>query len=103
MNSDLALYYFQTVVFGFLTGFVIGYVFKKISKFIIILLGIILILQILVFNGIIDIDWGLIKSVTKPIYSNKGVILDTLKRIFLINIPFAVSAGLGFLLGLKKG
>jgi len=104
MSSDLALYYSQTVGFGLFTGFVIGYAFKKISKIIIIILGVILIVsQIMVYNRLIDIDWNLIESVTKPLFSNKELILETIKDILLINVPFAVAAGLGLLIGLKKG
>jgi len=104
MSSDLVLYYSSTIGIGFITGFIIGYAFKKISKLIIIILGVFLIVsQIMVYNGIIDIDWGLIESVTKPLFSNKELIIETIKNILLINVPFAVAAGLGLLLGLKKG
>ncbi len=99
-----SLFYLKTGGLGFITGFVIGYAFKKISKFIVIIMGLILIgVQLLVYNGIISINWTIIESSAEDIFANQEWSLEKLKSILLVNLPFAGAAGIGFLLGLKKG
>ncbi len=103
MDENL-IFYFKTGGFGFVTGFILGYAFKKISKFLIIIIGLLLIgIQLLVYNGIININWGIIESATKDIVSTQDWSLEKLKSVLLVNLPFAGAAGIGFLLGLKKG
>ena len=104
MNNELILYYLQTAGFGFVTGFAMGYAFKKISKFMIFLIGLILIiLQILVYNGIININWELVETIIKPLYSENSTLIENIKNILLVNVPFAGAGGVGFFLGLRKG
>jgi uncharacterized membrane protein (Fun14 family) len=102
--DESILFYLKTGGFGFVTGFLIGYAFKKISKFLVVIVGLILIvMQLLVYNGIISINWAILESTTKDIISNQDWSIEKLKSILLFNLPFAGSAGLGLLLGLKKG
>lgn len=97
-------FYLKTGGFGFITGFIIGYAFKKLSKFLVIIVGLILICtQLLVYNGIISVNWAILESTTKDIISNQQWSLEKLKLVLLVNLPFAGAAGIGFLLGLKKG
>lgn len=97
-------FYLKTGGFGFITGFIIGYAFKKLSKFLVIIVGLILICtQLLVYNGIISVNWAILESTTKDIISNQQWSLEKLKSVLLVNLPFAGAAGIGFLLGLKKG
>jgi uncharacterized membrane protein (Fun14 family) len=103
MNETLVTY-LKTGGLGFITGFVIGYAFKKFSKFLVIIIGLFLIgFQLLVYNAIININWNWIESVSKDILSNQDSSLEKVKQILLVNLPFAGAAGLGFLLGIKKG
>jgi uncharacterized membrane protein (Fun14 family) len=103
MEGNL-LFYLKTGGFGFITGFIIGYAFKKISKFLVIMLGLILIgVQLLVYNGIISVNWNIIESSAKDIFTNQDWSFEKLKSILLVNLPFAGASGFGFLLGLKKG
>jgi uncharacterized membrane protein (Fun14 family) len=103
MEENL-FFYFKTGGFGFVTGFVIGYAFKKLSKILVIIVGLILIgTQLLVYNGIISINWSILESTTKDIISNQQWSLEKLKSVLLVNLPFAGAAGLGLLIGLKKG
>ena len=97
-------FYLKIGGIGLVTGFVIGYAFKKISKLLVIILGFILIgTQLLVYNGIINVDWAIIESLTKEIISNQDLSLGSIKQVLLVNLPFTAAAGIGFLLGLKKG
>ena len=97
-------FYLKTGGFGFITGFIIGYAFKKLSKFLVIIVGLILIgTQLLVYNGIISINWSILESASKDIFTNQEGSFETIKSVLLVNLPFAGAAGLGFLLGLKKG
>lgn len=98
------IFLLKTGGFGFITGFVIGYAFKKLSKFLIIIVGLILIvIQLLVYNGIISINWSIIETSTKDIFTNQEGAFETIKSVLLVNFPFAGAAGFGFLLGLKNG
>lgn len=103
MEENL-IFYLKTGGFGFITGFIIGYAFKKISKFLVIIIGLILIgIQLLVYNGIININWTIVESSSKDIFVNQEWSLENVKSILLVNLPFAGAAGVGFLLGLKRG
>lgn len=103
MNENI-LFLIKTSIFGFVTGFIIGYAFKKVSKIFVIIIGFILIgLQLLVYNGIININWTIIESSTKIIFADQYCSLEKVKSILLVNLPLAGGAGIGFLLGLKKG
>ena len=103
MEEDL-IFYLKTGGFGFITGFIIGYAFKKISKLLVIVIGLILIgIQLLVYNGIININWTIVESSASDIFANQEWSLEKLKSVLLVNLPFAGAAGVGLLLGLKKG
>jgi len=63
--DESILFFLKTGGFGFVTGFVIGYAFKNISKFLVILVGVFLIFtQLMIYNGIIDINWIIIETAT---------------------------------------
>jgi len=98
------LFIFKTGGFGFVTGFVIGYAFKKLSKFLVIIIGLLLVgIQLLVYNGIISINWSILEAASKDVFANQEGSLESIKSVLLVNLPFAGAAGIGFLLGLKKG
>ncbi|MBN2570585.1 MAG: FUN14 domain-containing protein [Ignavibacteriales bacterium] len=103
MEGEL-LFYLKTAGFGLLTGFVIGYLFKKVAKFAILVIAIILIgSQLMLFNGLFDIDWLTIETTAKDIITEQGWTFESVKQIFLSNLPFGIGAIIGFLFGLKKG
>lgn len=60
-------------------------------------------IQLLVYNGIIDLNWTIIHSALKDIFADQEVSLERIKSVLLVNLPFAVAAGIDFILGLKKG
>lgn len=103
MEENL-LFYLKTGGFGFVTGFLIGYAFKKLSKSLVIIVGLLLIgTQLMVYNGIISINWSILESASKDIFTNHEGTFESIKSVLLVNLPFAGAAGIGLLLGLKKG
>ncbi len=102
--TEIILFYSKTIVLGFITGFIIGYAFKKLSKILVIIIGLILILtQFSVYNGILEIDIGFFNSLSKDVFENNQFVFENVKKVVLINLPFSIATVLGFLIGLKKG
>lgn len=102
--NEVMPFILTTGTFGLVTGFLIGYAFKKISKIFVLLIGIFLIgMQLLAYNGIITIDWLAIEQYSNTVVDENGFSLESVKEILLTNIPFASTALVGFMVGLKKG
>lgn len=94
----------KTAGIGLLSGLMVGFISKKISKIAVIIIASIFILtQIAIFNGYIDIDWLSLKHSALEIVKKTDVPQIQIKEIFLRNIPFSISAFVGFLIGFKKG
>jgi len=56
MDENL-LFYFKTGGFGFVTGFILSYAFKKLLKFLILIIGLLIIgVQLIVYNGVINVN-----------------------------------------------
>lgn len=94
----------KTVTFGLITGFAMGFALKKLSKLLVFVLGLLLIgIQVLAYNGVIDIDWLSLETSANSVLDQKEEIWETIKNILMINLPFATTALAGFVIGLKKG
>lgn len=94
----------KTLGLGILIGFVLGYLFKKVSKIVILLLAIAVIL-VVVFghNDILKIDWLSIKDQSFDVFNNYFKGYNEKLMVLLRNIPFAIGFVIGGVVGLKKG
>lgn len=102
--NEIMPFILKTGTFGLITGFCIGYAFKKISKLIALVIGIFLIgFQLLAYNSFITIDWLALEQFSETFVHSNNLNFDTIKEVFLTNLPFASTALAGFLVGLKKG
>ncbi len=98
----------KTVVIGLVAGLVVGFLSKKVSKLIIFFaLLIVVVLQVAAYKGYINIDWLSWKDtavdVVKNTVKNANVSTDSIKDIFMKNVPFSIAAIIGFIFGFKKG
>ncbi|MGD8238447.1 MAG: FUN14 domain-containing protein [Armatimonadota bacterium] len=95
----------QQLGLGGITGFIAGYAFKKLTKIVAIMLGIIFILvQYLAYKHFININWGEIGDAAAPHLADSGksaaaAVWEVLRH----NLPFGGAFTAGFVLGLKKG
>ncbi len=89
---------------GLLSGIVVGFISKKVSKILMFFLAIAFILiQIAIYNGYIHIDWLSWKDTAINAMKKTDISTTSLKEIFLRNIPFSITAIVGFIFGFKKG
>ncbi len=92
--------------FGGAAGAVVGYAAKKMTKLLALLLGVLfIILQVLVYNGFISVNWGAVQSSAEGVWrSPEGVTLaDRAWSILSANLPFGGGFAAGFALGFKLG
>jgi uncharacterized membrane protein (Fun14 family) len=102
MSEVVSPIVFQLGVGG-VGGFVVGFAVKKLSKLVLILIGLfILALIYLSTRGIINIDYGSLWSALAELLGWGGTALSWLIGVISI-LPFAGSFIAGFLLGLKLG
>jgi uncharacterized membrane protein (Fun14 family) len=88
---------------GGVGGFIVGFAVKKISKLILILIGLFLIaLLYLSVRGIININYAALWNALKSLSGHAGQAASWLIGLISI-LPFAGSFIVGFLLGLKLG
>jgi len=88
---------------GGIGGFVVGYAFKKISKLIIVLIGLFIIaLLYLGTSGIISINYGALWEALEGSFSFAGQAAGWLIGLISL-LPFMGSFIVGFLLGFKLG
>jgi uncharacterized membrane protein (Fun14 family) len=88
---------------GGIGGFIVGYTIKKISKLIVILIGVFIIaLLYLGTSGIISINYGALWEALKGPFSFAGQAAGWLIGLISL-IPFMGSFIVGFLLGFKLG
>lgn len=103
--EDILIFWLKTLGLGLLTGFLIGYLFKKVSKIVLFIAAVIVVL-VFVFGMndiLIDIDWLSLAENSKEVIDEN---IDEYKQqlsIWLKNLPFAIGIIAGFLYGLKKG
>ncbi|HVP93350.1 MAG TPA: FUN14 domain-containing protein [Acidobacteriota bacterium] len=88
---------------GGVGGFIIGFVIKKLSKLIILLIGLFLIALIyLGVKGIINVSYDALWKGLEALFGLAGQASSWLIGLVSI-LPFAGSFAVGFLLGLKLG
>jgi len=88
---------------GGIGGFIVGFAIKKLSKLILILIGLFIALLIyLGAQGVIDINYGALWDAVSGLVSWAGSALSWLIGVLSL-LPFAASFVAGFLLGLKLG
>ncbi len=103
---DAAAPYLGQLSFGGLTGFATGFAMKKIGKIALFIFGIIFImLQVLAYTGVIEINWLRIQQFAEPALQRPALenALNGIMGVLTNNLPFAGSFIPGFLLGLKFG
>lgn len=103
MNEALT-FLLQTLGLGLLTGFLLGYLFKKVTKVLIFLAGLVIVV-VFVFghNEILEIDWLSTKDRFHGLFDEYfDQYSDRLKN-FLRNAPFLIGLIVGGLFGLVKG
>lgn len=92
--------------FGGLTGAAVGYTAKKFTKLAALILGVAFILvQVMVYQGWVDIDWGAVQSATEQaVNSEQGrSAMGRAWEIITHNIPWGGGFVAGFALGFKMG
>ncbi len=88
---------------GGIGGFIVGFAIKKLSKLILILIGLFIALLIyLGAQGVININYGALWDAVSGLVSWAGSALSWLIGVLSL-LPFAASFVVGFLLGLKLG
>jgi uncharacterized membrane protein (Fun14 family) len=103
---DAAAPYLGQISFGGLAGFATGYAVKKIGKIALFIFGsVFILLQVLAFMGIIEINWLRIQQFAEPALQRPALenAINGLVGILTNNLPFAGAFMPGFLLGLKFG
>ncbi len=102
--QEAIIFLLKTAGLGFVTGFVFGYLFKKVSKIILFLAAVAVVLVfVLGHNEILDIDWLALKEKGKEFFDEYFHRYSDRFRVFLRNVPFTVGLIIGALIGLKKG
>ena len=102
MSEVISPLVFQLGVGG-IGGFIVGYALKKLSKLILVLIGLfILALIYLGTQNILNINYGALWSALSSLLGSAGSAFNWLVGLISI-LPFAGSFVVGFLLGLKLG
>ncbi len=101
---DIILFALKTAGIGLLTGVAIGYLSKKISKLLIFLIALAFIfLQVAIYNNYIHVDWLSWKDTAVEVVKQTEIPTSSIRDIIFRNIPFSISALVGFIFGFKKG
>jgi uncharacterized membrane protein (Fun14 family) len=92
--------------FGGVAGAIVGYTAKKAAKVVAIALGCAFILvQILVYKGLITVDWTAVQGTAEGVWKDQGgrTLADQAWDILTANLPFGGGFVAGFALGFKIG
>jgi uncharacterized membrane protein (Fun14 family) len=88
---------------GGIAGLCVGFALKKMGKLAAFILGLSFLgLEYLAYEGIISINYNALELLVRSFIGNVGGFEVYLTAI-ISNLPFAVSFGVGFALGLKSG
>jgi uncharacterized membrane protein (Fun14 family) len=102
MSEIVSPVVFQLGVGG-VGGFVVGFALKKLSKLILVLIGIFIVALIyLATQGVINIDYAALWSALENLIGLAGSAFSWIIGVISL-LPFAASFIAGFLLGLKLG
>ena len=92
--------------FGGVAGVVVGYTAKKVTKLVALGLGLtFILLQVLVYEGFIAVDWGAVQNSAETLWRDpQGITLaDRTWQILSANLPFGGGFVAGFAIGFKLG
>ncbi len=92
--------------FGGLAGAVVGYAAKKLTKMLAILLGVLfVVVQVLAYNGWIEVDWLAVQSTAEQaVQSEHGrSAAERAWAMLTANLPWGGGFVAGFALGFKLG
>ena len=98
--------YLGQISFGALAGFATGYALKKIGRIALVIFGLIfVVVQLLAYYGVVQVDWLRIQSYADPLLKRESLqgFFNSLVSILTNNVPFAGAFIPGFLLGLRFG
>ena len=98
--------YLGQVSFGALAGFATGYALKKVGRVALVIFGLIfIVVQVLAYYGVVQVDWLRIQSYADPLLKRESLqgFFNSLVAILTNNVPFAAAFVPGFLLGLRFG
>jgi len=102
MSEIISPVVFQLGVGG-IGGFVVGYALKKLSKLVLVLIGLFLLALIyLGTQGILNINYSALWNALKGVIDSAGSAFNWLVGLISL-LPFAGSFVVGFLVGLKLG
>lgn len=89
---------------GLLSGIVVGFISKKISKVIVFFIAVVFILiQVAVYNGYFQFDWILWGHKAIDLVKDTEIPTSSIEKLIYRNALFAVGSIIGFLFGFKKG
>lgn len=92
--------------FGGAAGLVVGYAAKKVTKVVALILGLLfIVLQLLVYNELITVNWSSVQHTAQHVWIDpNGITLaDRCWGILTANLPFGGGFVTGFALGFKLG
>lgn len=88
---------------SFFLGFCIGYVFRLVAKFLILVVGAIYCGLILLSHyGIITMDWGSFQDILQQVLFNTQTHIEGLRETIRISLPSITMGGIGIWRGMKK-
>ena len=91
---------------GGVLGFAAGFAIKKVGKIVVIIVGLaFILLQVLAYYGIIEIDWAPIARWWHVVRREEAIesVWTVVRTILFANVAAFVGAVPGFVLGLKRG
>ena len=103
MNFNAIIFILKLVGIGLLTGVLLGFIFKKVSKILVFIIAIVLILvQLAVYNGYIQVDCLYWKDTAVEAVKHAKIPSVSIKEIVMRNLPFSIGAIIGFIFGFSK-
>lgn len=90
--------------FGLVSGWVVGFVLKKVALVAAFILGVIfIVIQLMVVNRFISVNWPAVAEFFGHAAKQMGAQNAPWWKMLIGNFPYAGSFGVGFFLGFRKG
>ena len=92
--------------FGGVAGAVVGYTAKKVTKLVALILGgLFIIIQFLVYQGYLTVDWDAVEKSAQGIWQGPdgSTLADRAWSMLRTQLPFGAGFAAGFALGFKMG
>ena len=104
ISEELLSFSIKTAVLGLAAGFIVGYLFKKVSKIVIVVvIAAIILFQFGIYDGFININWLTYQPLVEDAIENAGFSFEIVKQVFLDNLAFSIFVIAGFIFGLQRG